>query len=266
MNYFTMGTWVLGLAAGISLAGAVVGLACVRQSTLSVTSRFRLVWLTAAAVSLGGIGTWLAVYITMLGVGVPVGEIRYDVTRMVISAVLAVAAVLAGLLISGQLTEPARLAGGTAVMGLGLGLTHYLAMGAVRVQGSVETNLGAAAGAAALAVVASLGVLWTTTRFHPLPILVGVAVLYAAAVVALHYLGLAGVRVQVDPAVLQPDGEDLFTLFVPVFALGTLSLAIPITAILVAPDRSRSPRPTVPAQPDDAGDPPRRRNSPFPVG
>ncbi|MBB5914629.1 NO-binding membrane sensor protein with MHYT domain [Nocardia transvalensis] len=263
MYYFSMGYWVLGLALGVSLAGAVVGLACVRQSTMSRTAKFRLVWLTAAAVSLGGIGTWLAVFITMLGVGVPVGTIRYDVTSMVLAAVLAVISVLGGLLISGRGTDPARLAGGGVVMGLGLGLMHYLGMNAVGVQGSFEMNLASTAGATAIAVVVSLGVLWVTSRFRAMPILVGAALVFALAIIGLHYLGLAGVRVEVDPAVLQPPGEDLFGLFVPVFALGTLSLAIPITAILVAPDRSRSARPTV-EMPSDTAPAPRR--TPTPVG
>ena len=264
MNYFTMGYWVLALAIGIAWAAAVVGLACVRQSTLSVTSRFRLVWLSAAAVSLGGIGTWMAIFITMLGVAAPVGEIRYDVPRMVIAAVLAVAAVLGGLLICGQSTEPRRLAGGTAVMGLGLALVHYIGMSAIRVQGSVELNLGATASATVLIVAASRVVLWATTQFRSLTILLGVALAYAVAVIAVHYLGLAGVAVEVNQNVLQSDGEDLFTLFVPIFAVGTLSLAVPITAMLVAPDRSRSSRPTVATEPQAPAQP--RRRSPFPVG
>ncbi|GAB2721599.1 MHYT domain-containing protein [Nocardia thraciensis] len=265
MIYFAMGYWVLGLAAGVALTGGVVGLACVRQSTLSVTARFRLVWLTAAAVSLGGVGTWLAVYVTMLGVDVPTGDMHYDVAQMVLAAFIAVAAVLAGLLVRGRVPDPRRLAGGVAVMGLGLGLMHFLGMGAIRVQGAVQVNPWTSVGATVIALVISFGVLWATARFRPLPVLVGVGVLFAIAVNALHYVGLAGVEVRVDPAVLPASGEVLFTLFVPVFAIGTLSLAIPITAILVAPDRSRSPRPTVPT-PDAPRERSAQRRAPSPVG
>ncbi|MFF0489856.1 hypothetical protein ACFYTQ_12640 [Nocardia sp. NPDC004068] len=79
MSYFAMGLWVQVLSLGVSAAGALVGLACVRQSMMSVTAKFRLVWLTAAAVSIGAVGTWLAVYVTMLGVDVSRGVIRYSV-------------------------------------------------------------------------------------------------------------------------------------------------------------------------------------------
>ncbi|WP_063905864.1 MHYT domain-containing protein [Nocardia kruczakiae] len=242
MNYFTMGYWVLGLALGVSAAGAVVGLACVRQSTLSVTARFRLVWLTAAAVSIGGVGTWLAVYVTMLGVGVSAGEIRYDIARMVVATAVAVAAVLAGLVITGKVSTLVRVITGGVVMGIGIGIMHLLAMGAIRVQGSVDVNIWMSLSAGALAVAASIGVLWATTRFHAMLPLAGAAALYALAVTAIHYLGQAGVHVHLDTAVGQPDGDDLFTLFVPVFVMGTLSLAVPITAVLVAPDRTGTTR------------------------
>ncbi|MFF0453570.1 MHYT domain-containing protein [Nocardia africana] len=242
MNYFTMGYWVLGLALGVSAAGAVVGLACVRQSTLSVTARFRMVWLTAAAVSIGGVGTWLAVYVTMLGVGVSAGEIRYDIARMVVATAIAVAAVLAGLVITGKVSTLVRVISGGVVMGLGIGIMHLLAMGAIRVQGSVDVNIWMSLGAGALAVAASIGVLWATTRFGTMLPLAGAAVLYALAVTAIHYLGQAGVHVHLDTAAGQPDGDDLFTLFVPVFVVGTLSLAVPITAVLVAPDRTGTTR------------------------
>jgi NO-binding membrane sensor protein with MHYT domain len=242
MNYFTMGYWVLGLALGVSAAGAVVGLACVRQSTLSVTARFRMVWLTAAAVSIGGVGTWLAVYVTMLGIGVSTGEIRYDITRMVVATVVAVAGVLAGLVITGKVSTIVRVVTGGVVMGLGIGIMHLLAMGAIRVQGSVDVNIWMSLAAGALGIAASIGLLWATTRFGTMLPLAGAAVLYAVAVTAVHYLGQAGVHVHLDNAVGQPDGDDLFTLFVPVFVVGTLSLAVPITAVLVAPDRTGTTR------------------------
>ncbi|MFI5780560.1 MHYT domain-containing protein [Nocardia sp. NPDC051570] len=242
MSYFTMGLWVLVLSLGVSLAGALVGLACIRQSMLSVTAKFRLVWLTAAAVSIGAVGTWLAVYVNMLGVGVPHGDLRYDVWQVALAAVLAVVSVLAGLLVAGRSPSVRRLAGGSAVMGLGLGSMHLLGMDAIRVQGSVTLNPLAALGATVTAIAAAALLLITTTRPRTLITLAGAALGFAFLICTLHYLGLTGVRVRMDPAMRQPAGDDLFTLFVPVFVLGTLSLAVPITAVLVAPDRSGSAR------------------------
>ncbi|RDI66662.1 NO-binding membrane sensor protein with MHYT domain [Nocardia pseudobrasiliensis] len=249
-----MGLWVLVLSLGVSLAGALVGLACIRQSMLSVTAKFRLVWLTAAAVSIGAVGTWLAVYVNMLGIGVAQGDIRYDVWRVAVAAVLAVVSVLGGLLVAGRSPAPPRLAAGSAVMGLGLGLMHVLGMTAIHVQGAITLNPFAALGATVLAVAAAAVVLITMGRPRALLLLAGAALVFAILVCALHYLGLTGVRVRIDPAMRQPAGDDLFTLFVPVFVLGTLSLAVPITAVLVAPDRSRSNR-----EPQQAARPRARR-------
>lgn len=237
MNYFTMGYWVLALMFSVSAAGAVVGLACIRQSTLSVTARFRMVWLTAAAVCIGAVGAWLAVYVSLLGVGVSSGDIRYDVTRLIVAAVIAAAAVLAGLVITGRERTPARILGGGGVMGLGIGVMHRLAMGAIRVQGSVDVHIWTSLAAGVLAIAASAGLIWATTRYRSMITLTGIAMVYALLINAVHYLGQAGVDVQLDTAISHVPGADLFSLFVPVAVLSTLSLAIPITAVLVAPDR-----------------------------
>ena len=242
MNFFTMGYWVLGLAIGVAAAGAIVGLACIRQSTMSITAKFRMVWLTAASVSIGGVGTWLAVYVTLLGVGVSTGEIRYDITRMVVSAVIVVAAVLAGLLIAGRAGALPRIIGGGAVMGLGIGVMHMLMLGAIKVQGSAEVNIWLSVAAGALAIATAIGLIWATANIRAMLILIGVGALYALAITAVHYLGQAGLHVDLDSAAGQPGGDDLFTLFVPVFVTGTLSLAVPITAVLVAPDRTGTTR------------------------
>lgn len=264
MNFFTMGYWVLGLAIGMAAVGAFVGLACIRQSTMSVTAKFRMVWLTAASVSIGGVGAWLSVYVTLLGIGVSTGEIRFDVTRLIVGAVIVVAAVLAGLLIAGRVSSLARIVGGGVVMGLGIGVMHMLAMGAVRVQGSAEVNVWLSVAAGALAIVTSIGLVWATANIRAMLVLVGVAVLYALAVTAVHYLGQAGLHVHPDPAAGPPDGDDLFTLFVPVFLAGTLSLAVPITAVLVAPDRTGTTRSRRAAQVANTGAP--KSAGPRPTG
>ncbi|KZM70593.1 MHYT domain-containing protein [Nocardia terpenica] len=243
MTYFALGYWVLGLALGVSASGALIGLACIRQSTLSVTARFRLVWQAAAAVSIGSVGIWLAMYVTMLGVGVPKGALSYDLPRTAAAALLAGASIMAGLLAAGKTLHPVRLAGGGVLAGLGIGLMHYLALTAIQVQGSVTINALSAITVIVLAIVIATATLWATLRLRSLAALTGVAVAFALATAGMHYLGLAGVSLHLDSAAPRPAGEDLFTLFVPVFVLGTLSLAVPITAVLVAPDRSTTVRP-----------------------
>lgn len=237
MQYFTMGTWVLGLSLGVAAAGTLVGLICIRQSTMSVTAKFRLVWLTAAAVCIGTIGTCMAVSVSMLSIGLPGGLIHYDLLQGAGQLVLMPMAILAGLLVVGRTPKIPRLAGGALVIGLTLGLTNYLTAYAMQVQGSITISPAFTAGCTVAAVVVAFGLLWAT-RLRTTLSLIGVSVVYAAAVVGIRYLGLAGVSIHLDPAMPPPAGRDLFMAFIPIFAIGVGSLAVPITAVLVAPDRA----------------------------
>ncbi len=56
------------------------------------------------------------------------------------------------------------------------------------------------------------------------------------AVVALHYTGMAGVRVTLDPSMPAPEGMTVMSLLFPAFVLGIIVLAVPITALLLASD------------------------------
>ncbi len=245
-----MGYWVLGLSILVAMAGALIGMICIRQSTKSVTSKFRMVWLASAAVSIGGIGTWLAIFVTMLGV-TPSGDtmIRYDVARLTGAAVLAVLAVFGGLVLAGRTLQLPRLLGGGLLMGLGTSLMLALGMSAVQVRGELEFGLWQVLAAGALGIVISLATLWFVLRSWPTSAVIGASALFGCAVVGMHYLRMAGLEVRIDPRAALPAGEDLFSFLVPMFVIGMLSLAVPITAVLVAPDR-RTPAALPSRQPE----------------
>ncbi len=237
-----MGYWVLALSVLVSAAGALVGFTCIRESRKSVTARFRTVWLTAAAVSIGAIGVWLAIFVSMLGVNGP-GEtvFRYDVTRLLGAAVLSGLSIFAGLIFLGRTVQWPRLVGCAAAMTVGLALTMHVGMDAIQVRGSIELNWGPVIASIALLAATSALALWFVLHTWPVPAMGGAAIVFGLAVIGAHYLWLAGLDVRVDTRISVPDGEDLFTFLVPMFVVGMLSLAIPITAVLVAPDRRGVP-------------------------
>ncbi|MGW4842728.1 MHYT domain-containing protein [Nocardia brasiliensis] len=237
MSYFTMGYWIIGLSVAVSMVGALIGFTCIRQSAKSSTGRFRTVWQVAAAVSIGGIGVWLPVFVSLLGFSVRGSLVRYDVTNVTGAVFVAVLTVWAALTINGITLRIPRLIAAGVVMGSGFGLMHYLALDAIRIQGSTTLQLPLILGAAAIAIVTALAALWFTQTWRPLPALVAAALVFAAGIAGMHYTDLVGLETQVSVGVSPPPGEDLFGFFVPVFVLSMMSLAIPISAILIAPER-----------------------------
>lgn len=243
MIYFSMGYWVIALALIVSFAGAACGLACIRQSTKSVTQRFRLVWQFVAAVSIGGVGVAMPIFVSMLGFDIKGTQLRYDNVSITLFSVLAAATVFIAMLINGKRLVWWRLLIAAAVMAFGFGDVHLLLLKAIRIQGDVDTSLVATVAVYVIAFVLSALTLWFSLWVSSVPLVLLGAVVYAILVTGMHYAGLTGLQVHVDPSKSTPQGNVLFNFFVPFFIIGTLSLAIPITAILVAPDRreARSP-------------------------
>ncbi|MEU1428312.1 hypothetical protein ABZ412_14675 [Nocardia sp. NPDC005746] len=250
MIYFSMGYWVLALAVIVSFAGAACGLACIRQSTKSVTQKFRIVWLFVAAVSIGGVGVAMPVFVSMLGFDVRGTQLRYDNLSITLFSVLSAITVFLALLITGKTLVWWRLLVAAAVMAFGIGDVHQLLLGAIRIQGTADPGLVSTVAVYAIAFVLAALTLWFSLWVGSVPMVLAGAVVYAVLVTSMHYAGLTGLQVHVDPNAPAPQGNVLFTFFVPFFIIGTLSLAIPITAILVAPDRREARAPM--AAPDPA--------------
>ncbi|GAB3209945.1 hypothetical protein [Nocardia tengchongensis] len=251
MIYFSMGYWVLALAVIVSFAGAACGLACIRQSAKSVTQKFRMVWLFVAAVSVGGVGVAMPVFVSMLGFDVRGTQLRYDNLSITLFSVLSAITVFLALLITGKTLVWWRLLVAAAVMAFGFGDVHQLLLGALRIQGTVDRSLVSTVAVYVIAFVLSALTLWFSLWVGSVPMVLVGAVLYAVMVTGMHYAGLTGLQVHVDPNAPAPHGNVLFTFFVPFFIIGTLSLAIPITAILVAPDRREARTPSRTPEPAD---------------
>jgi NO-binding membrane sensor protein with MHYT domain len=237
LHHFEMGHWVIGLAYGTSVIGSVVGLACAQRAGLAVTARYRFVWRLTAAASIGGVGIWLMHFIAMLGFAVPGSAIRYEPWHTGVSAVLAIAAVYAGLALAGQQLQLLRLAVGGVVMGTAIALMHYTGMAAIRFRGTITEAWPLVIASIAIAVVAATTGLWFTLATRSLAARIGAAAVLGVAVVGMHFTGMVAIRVDYDPTAAAPDGWDVFDLLFPVFILSFLALAIPITALMIAPDQ-----------------------------
>ncbi|MGG7099916.1 MHYT domain-containing protein [Rhodococcus sp. 24CO] len=237
MQHFSMGIWLLALAFVVSVVGSIVGLACTRHSMNATTRRSRMRWLFMSALSIGGVAIWLMHFIAMLGFSVPGSLIRYSLMWTVVSALISVTAVFIGLVMIGTEFRLFRLLAGGLVMGVAVNVMHYTGMRALRFQGEIRYDAYLVALSLVIAVVAGTVALWFTTIVESTVLRLFAGVIMGVAVVSMHYTGMAAVDVVHDPSATTPEGLEVFSFLFPVFVLGLLTLAVPIVAVLTAPNQ-----------------------------
>nr|WP_232284636.1 MHYT domain-containing protein [Rhodococcus sp. R1101] len=236
-----MGVWVFALAYITSAVGCYAGLSCARKAANAWTSVARTRWTLMAALSIGGVGIWLMHFIGMMGFDVPGSTIRYDLGLTLLSVALAVAATLFGLRIVDTdvqwlraMPSDVRILIGGVIMGFAVAGMHYSGMAAVRVQGELEQGRLYVAASVAIGVVASVVALWLSRVAERPAVRIPAAAVMGCAVVALHYTGMAGIAVTVDPSAPNPEGMTIMTLLFPGFIIGVALLAVPVVALMAS--------------------------------
>jgi NO-binding membrane sensor protein with MHYT domain len=237
VHHFDMGLWLLVLAYVVSVTGSVVGLACTRCSAAEPNGLKRLRWLAMAAIAIGGVGIWLMHFIAMLGFAIPNGVVRYHLGWTIASAALAIVAVFIGLLTIGRSVNIFRLILGGVITGLAVALMHYTGMWAMQIQGSISYDRNLVILSVAIAVVAATAALLFTLVLKSPAMRFAAGLVMGLAVTGMHYTGMAAIRVSVDKAAPVPQGFEVFSFLFPVFVIGLLALVLPITAVMLAPDR-----------------------------
>ncbi|MFC9549847.1 MHYT domain-containing protein [Rhodococcus sp. NPDC056960] len=247
LQHFSMGTWIAALAAVTAFIGVFVGIAAARKAVTAPNPRQRYLWLAWGALSIGGIGAWLPHYIAMVGFEVYGSVVRYDVLWIVISFVVPVAAAAVALLIvsppptkhrrPNSSTELGRLAGGAVLLAVGFVGMQLAIVASLEIQGSVDSDFLYISAAALIGLLVGAGIMWSISALESRTLRLIASVVVAVGLVTMHYTGVFGLSAAVDPAVARPDGLEVFSILFPVFVLGMLVVTIPITALLMAPDR-----------------------------
>lgn len=235
VELFTMGYWLTLLTAAVSAVGMFVGLACAVNGRRSV--RFRPIWIAAAAAAIGGVGVWLASTVSLLGLSIPGSILRYDISDLTLALVFAVAAVFVGLLLAGREFDVRRMATAAAALGIGFGIMLWLQLSSVDIQGSVSVTIWSYLLAVAIAVLASSLCVWLFQRFRFPAARVGSILMFAAGVAVVYFSGISSLEFRTDPEAPPAEGMELFGYAFPMLVVGLLALAVPITAVLVAPER-----------------------------
>lgn len=179
--------------------GAALGLRCTVRA-LGATGRSRRNWLLTAASAIGT-GIWTMHFVAMLGFSVSGTEMRYNVPLTILSLLVAMVVVGAGVFAVGYGRDRGRaLVLGGLTTGLGVASMHYLGMAALRLHGVVRYDPMLVGLSVVIAVVAATAALWAALNIRS-PVAVAVASLVmGGAVSSMHYTGMMAVSVRVSPS------------------------------------------------------------------
>ncbi|MET9518276.1 MHYT domain-containing protein [Streptomyces sp. NPDC002994] len=231
LDHATFGWLTPVLSYAMAAIGAALALRCTVRA-LGASGRSRRNWLITAASALGT-GIWTMHFVAMLGFGVTGTEIHYNVPLTVLSLIVAMLVVGAGVFAVGYGRDRGRalLLGGLTT-GLGVASMHYLGMAALRLNGTVSYDPLLVGLSVAIAVVAATAALWAALNIKS-PVAVAVASLVmGVAVSSMHYTGMAAVSVRVSPSGSELPGATAMQFIFPL-AVGLGSYLF-LTAAFVA--------------------------------
>lgn len=155
------------------------------------TQRYGWLFLTALA---SGVTIWCTHFVAMLGFDAGV-RFALDAPLTAASLLVAVMGSAAGFLVGATgRASSARPALGGVVVGLAVAVMHYVGMAAYRLDGVVSWDTPLVVLSAALAVLLSAGALHVARRAHRRA-WDAMGVLFALAVLALHYVGMSAMHV-----------------------------------------------------------------------
>lgn len=232
MHHFSYGPVTPLLAYLASYVGSLLSLMCAARARV-LAGRARRGWLAVAAVSLGGTGIWVMHFIAMMGFSVADMQIRYEVPLTVVSAVVAIIAVGAGLAIVGDNPRKLhRIAAAGLLTGIGVAGMHYLGMAAMIMKADVSYEPVLFTLSVLIAVVASAVALWFTLVIQSRVATLAAAALMGVAVCGMHYTGMAAMRLTPDSGVDASGGASFDGLLLPVLLV--ISIITVVLLIFVA--------------------------------
>ncbi|MFD8814285.1 MHYT domain-containing protein [Streptomyces sp. NPDC059627] len=217
MDHFSAGWVTPVLSYAMACVGSALGLRCTVRA-LEAEGASKRNWLTLASFAIGS-GIWTMHFVAMMGFSVEGTPIRYDIPLTVLSLVMAIAVVSAGIFTAGygRSRVQAVLLGGLGT-GLGVAAMHYTGMAALNLHGSVGFDPLMVIASVAIAVVAATAAL-TLSLVVRGPVLATLAALVMGlAVSSMHYTAMFAVTVSLKPSSAELPGatatEFLFPLAV----------------------------------------------------
>lgn len=199
IDHFSHGPTTPAIAFAMSCLGSALSLVCAARARAVPQAAARVRWFVLAAIALGGTAIWGMHFVGMLGFAVEGSAIRYDLPLTVLSLVLAIVVVGAGLGVAGRpRAGTGSLVVGGVFTGLGVAAMHYVGMAGINLAGDIDYSLGLVAASVVIAVVAATAALWAALNVRGPAAVAGASVIMALAVCGMHYTGMAAMSVNVD--------------------------------------------------------------------
>ncbi len=218
MNQFSYGPFTPALAFAASYVGCLLGLMCSSRARV-LAGVGRAGWLTLAAVSFGGTGLWVMHFIAMLGFSMDTGQIRYRVLPTVLSAVIAMVGIGAGLAVAGADPRKVhRVIAGALIVTAGAAGMHHVGTAALVIPAMMSYQTAPLALWVTIAVSGSAMTLWFTQTLTRRIATMSAAALTAAVFCAMHYTAMLAMTMTPDDSVAV-GGAAFTTLLLPLLLL-----------------------------------------------
>ncbi|WP_405386032.1 hypothetical protein OG596_00825 [Streptomyces sp. NBC_01102] len=246
LDHATFGWLTPVLSYAMASIGAALGLRCTVRA-LGTSGRSRRNWLLTAASAIGT-GIWTMHFVAMLGFGVTGTDIRYDVPLTLLSLLVAMAVVGAGVFTVGYGRDRTRtlLVGGLTT-GIGVASMHYLGMAALRLHGTVTYDPLLVTVSVVIAVVAATAALWAALNIRSPGAVALASLVMGAAVSSMHYTGMLAAAVRVEPSGTALPGATVMQFIFPL-AVGLGSYLFLTSAFVALSPAAREHPDEVPAE------------------
>jgi len=235
VHNFSYGVLNPVLAYLISCLGCFLGLQCTARAR-AMEGGARARWLLLAAVSIGVTGIWVMHFIAMLGYTINGQAISYNVPVTILSMVIAIAVVAAGLFIVGfgRAGDSSRLLVGGSVIGIGVAGMHYMGIWAMRMPDTMGFSPVLLILSVIIAMVAGTAALWAANTLSGLTATLVASLIMGVAVSGMHYTGMAALHVYNAPGggMLAMGAGASATSFLLPLILGISIVTFLVTAIV----------------------------------
>ena len=228
--------WLVVVSLLVAILASFTALDMANRVTTAPSPRISVLWLLGGGCAMG-LGIWSMHFIGMLAFKLPI-PLGYDLELTAVSLLAAMASSIFALWLVSRATLPhSRLALGALLMGSGIATMHYLGMAAMLMRPGIEYHPGWFTLSLIIAVAASWVALYVAFRLRHnetrLQHRVAPAVVLGAAIVGMHYTGMAAAQFPADSICGAAAGTGLQTQWLAALVM-VLTIAILAVVLLVS--------------------------------